>query len=154
MRYFVISDDGSRYGPADVATLKQWALEGRVQSHLFLEEETGGRRLLASQVPGLDLLPPVTAGYGANGTVAYPRPVQPVPQGTSVEIIAAWVFGLFGLVCGFFGIFFAICGLVSCYLAQKKGYKAMAPRILNVVCLTIWAILLLFSTGISSLFRG
>lgn len=53
MRYYVIGDDGQRYGPADVATLGAWAREGRLLAGTRLVEEGTDRQLFASEVPGL-----------------------------------------------------------------------------------------------------
>ena len=36
MYYFVIGDDGSRYGPADIDTLVAWAAEGRIVASTML----------------------------------------------------------------------------------------------------------------------
>lgn len=54
--YFVVGDGGSKYGPADVETLKQWAAENRLTPTTMLEDAATGVQLQASQVP--DLFPP------------------------------------------------------------------------------------------------
>jgi len=38
MRYYVIARDGRKFGPADLETLSQWALEGRVARDTYLED--------------------------------------------------------------------------------------------------------------------
>lgn len=53
MRYYVIGDDGQRYGPADVPTLGAWAREGRLVAGSRLIEEGTERSVFASEIPGL-----------------------------------------------------------------------------------------------------
>ncbi|MBS1717483.1 MAG: hypothetical protein JSS72_07105 [Armatimonadetes bacterium] len=53
MRYFVIGPDGAAYGPADVATLAQWAAEGRIEASTILREEESGETVEASTVEGV-----------------------------------------------------------------------------------------------------
>ncbi len=90
-RYFVVGQGGAKYGPADVATLNQWAAEGRIQAGTSFEEEGTGRIVQAHEVAGLFLsqgaqhFPPGSyAGqgmYGQNpqvpGQGAGMRPEQP-----------------------------------------------------------------------------
>ncbi len=42
MGFYVVGEQGQKYGPADVATLNQWIVEGRLVSHTMLEDETSG----------------------------------------------------------------------------------------------------------------
>lgn len=53
VRYFVIHPSGQRYGPAEVAVLNQWAMEGRLAPTSLLADETTGQQFQASQIPGL-----------------------------------------------------------------------------------------------------
>ncbi len=88
-QYFVIGPDGNKYGPADPATLTQWAAENRLSPTSMLEEAATGVQIEAQRVSGIIF--PVSAGasqsplketgFGANegfggGTVQsnYPRP--------------------------------------------------------------------------------
>lgn len=76
MQYYVISTDGQKYGPADIATLNQWASEGRLTPHSELEDATSGMRLGAASVPGL-----VFPGAGpAQPQQPYQQPQQPYQQ--------------------------------------------------------------------------
>jgi len=52
-RYFVLADDGTKYGPADVATLNQWISDGRVHHQTLLEQEGSGITFRAAAVAGL-----------------------------------------------------------------------------------------------------
>lgn len=53
MRYFVVFEDGRRFGPADLATLSAWAAEGRINSDSVIENEENGSRGLARELPGV-----------------------------------------------------------------------------------------------------
>lgn len=55
MDYFVIGQDGQKYGPANMDTLRQWVREGRVNGGTRLEPVTGGPAIMASQLPDLGL---------------------------------------------------------------------------------------------------
>lgn len=51
--YVVHGSDGQLYGPADVATLNQWALEGRILADTVLIESGTNRQVVARDLPGL-----------------------------------------------------------------------------------------------------
>ncbi len=51
--YFVVAEGGSKYGPADIDTLKVWAAENRLTPSTMLEDAATGVQIMASQVPGL-----------------------------------------------------------------------------------------------------
>ena len=51
--YVVHGSDGQLYGPADVATLNQWALEGRILAGTVLIETGTNRQVAARDLPGL-----------------------------------------------------------------------------------------------------
>jgi hypothetical protein len=53
MQYYVIGPDGSKYGPADIPTLKQWAAENRLNPDAVLEDFNTGQRTTAAQVQGI-----------------------------------------------------------------------------------------------------
>lgn len=71
MNYYVIGDQGQKYGPADVPTLNEWIAQGRVQPHTMLEDEASGGRIAARATPGLNfpMVPPPAAAAGS----PYPR---------------------------------------------------------------------------------
>ncbi|QYK53557.1 MAG: hypothetical protein KF824_01385 [Fimbriimonadaceae bacterium] len=71
-QFFVVGADGGKYGPADAATLTQWAAENRLNPNSELESASTGARTVASQVPGIIF--PVAAAAQAN-------PMQPTPTG-------------------------------------------------------------------------
>jgi len=51
--YFVITPDGSQYGPADVDTLVRWAKEGRIVASTILSERGADRQLQADSLTAL-----------------------------------------------------------------------------------------------------
>ena len=53
MKFYVIWIDGRRFGPADVATLNEWAKQGRVKPDTDLENAETGERAKARDVPGI-----------------------------------------------------------------------------------------------------
>jgi len=116
MRYFVIGDDGQKYGPADVATLNSWITEGRLLATTLLENEATGERVAAQALPGLafaavGIPTPASSGYVApasqragdqpGGYAAYPRAGAPgagpqvVPKGFNWgAFVFGWIWGL------------------------------------------------------------
>lgn len=138
MRYFVISLDGQKYGPADIPTLQRWIDEGRILPNTFLEEEIGGARLQAGGVLALRFAPqaptqtanPYAAGnpysqnpYGAGGPVApqdlsqnpyasgnysYQAPTDAYGFAARSNLNNAWVCGAIGLTLATMGV---CCGV-------------------------------------------
>ncbi len=52
--YFVVGEDGNRYGPADIDALVQWAREGRIVSSTVLVERGTERQVSASSITAID----------------------------------------------------------------------------------------------------
>ncbi|MEZ0326339.1 MAG: hypothetical protein ACAH95_10575 [Fimbriimonas sp.] len=135
MTYYVISGDGQRYGPADLATLNQWAIEGRLLANQMVEDESTGIRMAASSVPGLIF--PQQAPTGG-GYQQYPRATASGYAGQS-DITQAWVFGALGLCCC--GFIFGILGLLAANRAERAGNpNATAPKIFNIAVIVIWVV--------------
>ncbi|MBS1724883.1 MAG: hypothetical protein JSS66_18230 [Armatimonadetes bacterium] len=89
MKYFVLWPDGRKFGPADEHTLTQWAAESRITPETELQEEDTGRKLLASELPGLTFLEPLSDEVAQNleeghtdpgPTLAEPRTAFGVPE--------------------------------------------------------------------------
>lgn len=81
MQYYVIGPDGSKYGPADAATLKQWVAENRLFPDTMLEDFGSGQRMPASSVPGLfgdQAAPTATATPGDRNVMS-----QSLPSGST-----------------------------------------------------------------------
>ncbi|HLJ57496.1 MAG TPA: hypothetical protein VKT77_20830, partial [Chthonomonadaceae bacterium] len=96
--YTVIGQDNSEYGPADVATLAQWARMGRVGRDTIVVEVGTGRRLTAGQIRALAHLfpapPPLPLGFGAPAQAARPpsAPTRTISSGArSALTVAVWV---------------------------------------------------------------
>jgi hypothetical protein len=51
--YYVVHPDGSRYGPADLPTLQDWANEGRLVQATTLIDASTGQQMIAGRAPGL-----------------------------------------------------------------------------------------------------
>lgn len=60
MNFYVIGPDGTKYGPADLATLNSWISQNRLLPDSVLENAADGTQSPASQVPGLNFGRPVT----------------------------------------------------------------------------------------------
>jgi len=143
MRYFVIAEDGRKYGPADLTSLHEWIGQGRLHSANMLEEELTGVRMPASEVGDLNFakvdpdgssVPPVT-----------PPPITPPPSfqragasglglgAGSQEVQMAWVFAILSLVtpCG---IVLIPLAFVNCRKAEAQGnFNTKGPRVLATV---------------------
>jgi hypothetical protein len=71
MEYYVVMPDGSKYGPATLDTLNEWAQQGRILPTTTIERVSDGVQGPASMVPGL-ILP-------SSGGPAAPAPGNPAP---------------------------------------------------------------------------
>lgn len=137
MNYFVIADDGQKYGPADIPTLNQWAQDRRVLPTSMLEDAATGARVPASQVPGINF-PPVAPGppsYGATYQSA-PFAGASMDDGSS-DITKVWIFAVLSLLpcCP---LLFGILAIISASSAQKKGNpQGQTAMIVAIVALVL-----------------
>jgi hypothetical protein len=131
MQYFVIGEDGYKYGPADVLQLNSWIIEGRLTPTTRLEQVGSGVQVYASTVPGLNF-PMTTPPGGAGPTTTYQAPTQspfsqpnpyqtpasypragaPSYQQNTQDLTYSWVCFAIGWLCcpvvaNGFGIFYA-----------------------------------------------
>ncbi|HLO99893.1 MAG TPA: GYF domain-containing protein [Fimbriimonas sp.] len=137
MQYWVIATDGQKYGPADVATLNTWVAQGRVTATTMVQELASGDQMLASQIPGILLVPySGTQNYNNNYQNVYPRVMDPMGgKDGAKEVQTAWGLGVAGLLCC--GIF-AIFGVIKASNAQRAGFpNAQGALIFNVIVLII-----------------
>ncbi len=143
MRYYVISSDGQRYGPADLATLNAWAQQGRLLGNQLLEDETNGVRIVASSLPGL-IFPQAQSVMQHQPYTAQPKVMYPA-QGL---VSQAWMYGVLGLLCStgacccgllpLCGFFLAILGMVTATKAHREGNpQAGAAKGFNVFVLVV-----------------
>ncbi len=73
---YIISVDGTEYGPAPLSTVATWAQDGRLKSQSIVTEVQTGRRFAASEHPFLrDRLPKVVV----------PPPIQPPAVSTLAQ---------------------------------------------------------------------
>ena len=138
-QYFVVGADGSKYGPADVPTLSQWAADNRLSPNSELEDASNGVRTTASLVPVL-MFPtgaaaaespispnqPQSTGYTSAaqqvGNSNYPRADYSDPNAGKVEFIISLILAVVGIpMCGCCGIF-NIGAVVLAIMANKKGH--------------------------------
>ncbi|MBS1710158.1 MAG: hypothetical protein JSS71_00360 [Armatimonadetes bacterium] len=148
-QYFVIGNDGSKYGPADVATLSQWAADNRLSPNSQLENAATGARVVASMVAGimfptaasaaaspLSLNQPMgqSQGYSA-GPTNYPREFSD-PNAGNTEFIISIICSVIGLLCC--PCLFSTAGIVLGNMAQKKGHKnGQVAMIIGIVSLVL-----------------
>ncbi len=151
MRYFVIGDDGQKYGPADVPTLQAWIAEGRLLPTQQVEEEGSGVRSAARAIPGLTfpLEAPQQAPQGPGAAQGSPYAQQPganyqgyprqgapyVGDNGSNDLTKAWVFGVLGFFCCFL---FGIGGIVYANKAKEKGHPNAQTAL--IVCSVLLAL--------------
>lgn len=137
--YFVIGAGGQKYGPADAATLTQWASESRLTPTTELEDSSSGQRVLASQVPAI-VFPMGVAGGGTTmpadvsnpyagsagnqaaspyGASNYQRGSNMSPDYGKQEATNAIIMSAAGLFCC---CFLHIGGLIMAYKAKGMGH--------------------------------
>ena len=130
LRYLVHAVDGQTYGPADLATINQWIVEGRVAPTTLLQPEGSSMRIAASTVDGLV--------WGQGQTFEAYTPLK-INAGVN-ELRGAWVciFGSLVLCCLPVGFHLA-AGIAGCILslsAYRKGHRiALLTLIINLVFL-------------------
>jgi len=149
MNYWVVAADGNKYGPADLATLNQWASENRLQPDSQLEVVETGMRVEARSVTGLvfpSTAPAPSAPYTPNPNVGSQAPIgsagvggphqSPYPGRTShipvvddgqKNITSAYLWGVFGFLfapCCCFPILFYIPAFKNANAAEEKGHAS------------------------------
>lgn len=107
--YYVQGSDGRFYGPGDLQTLNEWAMEGRILAQTVLIEQGTNRQVLARDVPGLQhhyslaprpgALPPAVAQLQVASMLQDPSPFAPpgyVRKRRSVALALALTVGFIG----------------------------------------------------------
>jgi len=141
VRYFVIGDDGQKYGPADLATLNSWIGEQRLLPTQQLEEETSGVRMAASAVQGLNFPLQNTTQFASGQPYQqhYNRPGAVYGDDGSKDVKNAWIYAILGLFCC---LFLYIPGILAANKAIEKGNPGgVAARNANFVCIALTIIL-------------
>lgn len=147
-RYFVVMPDGNKYGPADLATLSQWASEGRINANSSLIDEMSGQTVSASSVPGLSL------GYAQSPIQqpTYQAPTTPYPRqdpmmygdGGKADYNKSLIFSIIGFLC---------CPIILSSLGIYYGNKAKAaghPNGQTAVILGVISLVVGITLGILS----
>lgn len=138
LRYFVIAPDGSKYGPADVNTLRQWLAQGRITPDTLLEEESSRQRFQAKLVAGL------FAPEGPSSAVGYSRGTPKFEQGRgsgsdgSIDVFLSYACSAMSILCC--GLFI-IGGFVYASRAISKGNRGgYAARIVAIFFLVLYCV--------------
>ncbi len=156
-QYYVIDgNSGQKYGPADLATLNQWAREGRVRPDARIEDAILGTVMMANQVPGIEFptapptapMPNPGMGYQPPSTGSpYPRgfetPPSMGPQAGDKEVTNSWIYLALGFACC--GIIFYPLSITSANRALAMGNeRAKTPRIIAIVMTVLMVIGIIF----------
>ncbi|MDR3691772.1 MAG: hypothetical protein P4L46_20500 [Fimbriimonas sp.] len=131
MGYYVLGDQGQKYGPADVDTLNLWVTEGRIVPHSMLEDEVSGGQIVASSIRGLQF--PMIAPPSASPAPPYAQTPQYRPQSyvmpTTVDhgpIVLAFAMAVVSPMLSYFisfgGLITAGIGLRSALRAKNNGH--------------------------------
>jgi hypothetical protein len=167
VRYYVIANDGQKYGPADVQTLNQWVVEGRLLPNQMLENEASGERVPASAVPGLNFAqsqptaapgPAPTGGYG--GGQPYQQHYQrPGGDGGQGDVTQGWILFGVGLLmqccCPIIAIATAVFGMKAGDRATEAGNPAgNTVKVANIVIIVISVISILIGIVLGITGRG
>jgi hypothetical protein len=124
--YHVIGADGSTYGPADFATLKEWVKDGRILPSTMLINDQTSVRLQARYVPGL-IDPSTEAAAPPHQSQGYAAPVE-APKKTST----GWLIAAVVVIAGCAG-----CGVVGAAIlfpvfAQSKEAARRTAALSNI----------------------
>lgn len=138
MRYYVIAPDGSKFGPADLNTLKTWAAQGRIAPNTILEEEQSRQRVEARLVAGLfgAEVPSFTQASAGRGG-GRPEFGRRGDDGSS-DILISYICSAMTLICC---CVFNIGGWVYANRALAKGNpKGNGARVFAIIMLVLWII--------------
>jgi TM2 domain-containing membrane protein YozV len=144
--YTIVGSDGIEYGPVDVATLINWARQGRINLGTMIIDNVTDKRFPAVDMPEISVLlqPPPIVAQSVNYVVTVPRTVVVDAQGRPLKNkIAA---GLLAILLGPFGAHRFYLGYKSTGIAMLVitivtcGYGGVITAIWGIVegvlCLT------------------
>ena len=116
MRHYVHGPDGTKYGPADLPVLQQWATEGRVTPETMIEPEVGGLPFPARDLPGLYPAQQAPPGFSQEPVSYAPYPHQDATTSTQANnfALATWILGGIGVFCCP-----VVFGLTAVYTASR-----------------------------------
>ncbi len=158
MGYYVLGDQGQKYGPADIPTLNQWIAEGRIVPHTMLQDEASGGMIAASTIPGLLFLPtasPVSSNYPRyNQAPQYQAPAYTSSSGSSDNgpITLAFAMALVSPILSFFlpigGLLTAMWGIRSAIRAKDNGHPLGVIAIVACgVAIAFWGFIRIAGIG-------
>jgi hypothetical protein len=157
VRYYVLSDDGQKYGPADIPTLNAWIADNRLLPHQMLEEESSGVRIAARAVSGLNF-PSAAAQETAAGAAATPPGYSGYYRGPGAtgdngeaEIKKAWTFTGISLIgfccCSFIIPILAGFGAYFANQAKAKGHpNGQSAFVVSLIVAIIGFLYMVFGT--------
>jgi hypothetical protein len=147
LRYFVIAPDGSKYGPADIPTLRSWVAQGRISPDTILEEEASRQRVQARLVAGLF----VAEGPSAPG---YPRGARPVETGKGaandggIDVFLSYACSAMSILCcGLFIIGAFVYASRAISKGNRGGYAARIVAIFFLILYCVSSILMFMFWG-------
>ena len=144
MKYRIVGTDGKTYGPVGLEQIRQWMLQGRVESRTLVYVDG------AASWTYLGLLPELSAAFAAappalGGTTASAAPAR----GTNGFATAGLIFGLLSWACccclplNLLGLVFSIIALVQIQSQPQR----QEGRLFALMGLVLSAANLLFSLG-------
>ncbi|MBS1716919.1 MAG: hypothetical protein JSS72_04210 [Armatimonadetes bacterium] len=171
MNYFVLDQQGNRYGPADIATLDKWVAEGRIVPTTILVDAATGQQVRAMDVPMLQMtfaqnpqMPGSQFPAGHNVPSAfnqYPRGYgqnpYPAPGYGSGEYTASLVLSGFSMICcgGGIGMVTSILALVLAVMAKQKGHpNARTAMFVAFFALGLVVLMKIIGFGAMQMFRN
>ncbi|MBM3890961.1 MAG: DUF4339 domain-containing protein [Verrucomicrobia bacterium] len=135
----MVGGDGREYGPVDLATLQQWAREGRlVRDSRVWDSRTSGW-LRAGDVAELAAI----FGAPAQPPPAIPVPLTPPPAAPRTNVLAIWslVLSLLGFCCGCTPIAGIICGIIALPQIKARGEEGRGMAIAGIIIGVIMLVL-------------
>lgn len=149
MEYYVIADDGNRYGPADLPTLNSWIQQGRLLPQTTLENAATGVQSKANMTAGLVFaaVPPTfsAAPPARSATMYSAAPPQRVSDGKDYkQALGSIGLGILAIVCvftiGIGGLIFGVPAIRVGYSAvsNDENYVGVVGIVLGIVAIGLW----------------
>lgn len=147
--YKIVGNDGKTYGPANAETIREWFVQGRVESRTPVLPDGAAEWTLVGLLPEL-----ARASGGAPPVMTPPRMTPPaVTPGTNGFATAGFICGLLSLTCccgcpfNILGLIFSIIALVQIG-GQTPKSQSWGLALAGLICS---AVSLLFSCGLGLL---
>jgi hypothetical protein len=139
--FYVLHEDGNRYGPVGIVELMQWKAENRVMESTQLQDALTNEVIAARNLPELGFPPAVNSYTSYPGTSVAHAPLERVvpAKGESKEWLWSLLCGISGIVVAFFigfgGIILGITAIQKAWAAHQDGdtAKAIPGALLGVV---------------------